>query len=165
MADAIPLTQERAEPFNPRRPPHPLPQPAYLREEHAKPGLAEAEVETTDYLLFSRPGIQQRLLQDLRRGALTVELEVDLHGLTVSYAEETLHAFLEACQRRRVRCARVIHGKGRRSESQQPILKRKVNYWLRLREEVLAFCSCLPRDGGGGAIYVLLRNPAKHRGR
>lgn len=37
----------------------------------------------------------------------------------------------------------------------------EVNYWLRLRPEVLAFCSATRRDGGTGAVYVLLRNPAK----
>ena len=41
------------------------------------------------------------------------------------------------------------------------MLKQKVNYWLRLRDEVLAFCSATRRDGGSGAVYVLLRNPRK----
>jgi len=43
------------------------------------------------------------------------------------------------------------------------VLKRKVNYWLRLHEEVLAFCSATRRDGGTGAVYLLLRNPEKSR--
>lgn len=164
MADAKPLISTRAEPFRRRLPPHPLLQPDYLRKDaEANPALSEAEVETTEYLLFARPGLQQRVLHDLKRGALPVELEVDLHGLTVSYAEETLDAFFQECRRRRIRCARVIHGKGRRSEGQQPVLKQKVNYWLRLREDVLAFCSTLPRDGGSGAVYLLLRNPSKSR--
>jgi DNA-nicking Smr family endonuclease len=37
------------------------------------------------------------------------------------------------------------------------VLKTKVNLWLQRREEVLAFCSARPVDGGTGAIYVLLR--------
>jgi DNA-nicking Smr family endonuclease len=45
------------------------------------------------------------------------------------------------------------------------VLKCKVNYWLRLREDVLAFCSATRRDGGTGAVYVLLRNPDKSNGR
>jgi DNA-nicking Smr family endonuclease len=37
---------------------------------------------------------------------------------------------------------------------------------LRLHPEVLAFCSATPRDGGTGAVYLLLRNPEKgHRQR
>ena len=60
-----------------------------------------------------------------------------------------------------MRCVRIIHGKGSRSEEGQPVLKHKVNYWLRCRDEVLAFTSATGRDGGTGALYVLLRNPRK----
>ena len=99
-------------------------------------------------------------MADLERGAIEVGLEVDLHGLSVELARRTLAEFLAECRHRRVRCARIIHGKGRGSEH-QPVLKQKVNYWLRLYDEVLAFCSATRRDGGTGACYVLLRNPAK----
>jgi len=166
MADAIPLDQNRAEPYKRRLPPRPLPQPAYLSQDRDGPDtLSEAEVETGEFLEFVRPGVQLRVFHDLRRGYIEPTLELDLHGLTVDYAQETLQAFMLECQRRHVRCARIIHGKGYRSEQRQPVLKQKVNYWLRLREEVLAFCSATRRDGGTGAVYVLLRNPRKQRRR
>lgn len=166
MADAVPLDQDRAEPYRRRLPPRPLPQPKYLTQDSSAPdALSEAEVETGEFLEFMRPGVQLRVLQNLRRGYIEPTLELDLHGFTVSYAHETLHEFLLECQRRQVRCARIIHGKGYRSEQRQPVLKQKVNYWLRLREEVLAFCSATRHDGGTGAVYVLLRNPRKQRRR
>jgi DNA-nicking Smr family endonuclease len=44
----------------------------------------------------------------------------------------------------------------------RPVLKGKVNHWLQQRDEVLAFCSARPVDGGTGAVYVLLkRAPGK----
>jgi DNA-nicking Smr family endonuclease len=52
---------------------------------------------------------------------------------------------------------RIIHGKGNGSRHRGPVLKQKINHWLRQRDEVLAFCSARPMDGGTGAIYVLLR--------
>jgi DNA-nicking Smr family endonuclease len=166
MADAEPLEPQQAEPFRRKRPPHPIEQPDYLtRVEERSAPLSEAEVNTGDFLEFSRPGVQLRVLQELRRGHLEPELELDLHGLTVAYAQETLREFLHACRQRRIRCARIIHGKGRRSEDGQPVLKRKVNYWLQLEEDVLAFCSATRRDGGTGAVYVLLRNPRKQKRR
>jgi DNA-nicking Smr family endonuclease len=55
-------------------------------------------------------------------------------------------------------CIRIIHGKGKRSRNNKgPVIKTKVNHWLRQRDDVLAFCSARPIDGGTGAIYVLLR--------
>lgn len=165
VQDVEPLNQECPEPYRRRPPPVPIAQPVDWRETQARTRLSEHEVETQEFLFFSRPGVQSRRLADLRRGAIEIGLELDLHGLTAAHAEERLGEFLAACAQRRVRCACIIHGKGHRSQERQPVLKRKLNYWLRLREEVLAFCSATRRDGGTGAVYVLLRNPDKKRGR
>jgi DNA-nicking Smr family endonuclease len=164
VEDAERLASEQAEPFRRRPAPVPIEQPPELRDAEPAVALSESEVDTPEFLLFVRPGVQRRLIHDLQRGYLEVELEVDLHGLTVPFAERLLGEFLDECQRRRVRCARIIHGKGSRSAEGPPVLKRKVNYWLRLRKEVLAFASAMRRDGGTGALYVLLRNPNKGRG-
>jgi DNA-nicking Smr family endonuclease len=161
VEDAEPLTHDRTEPYRRRPRPLPITQPPDLIEPDATPGLSEAEVVTEDFLLFARPGLQRRVVYDLQRGHIKIDIEVDLHGLTVPVAQRVLAQFLADCVRTRVRCARIIHGKGFGSAGQQPVLKCKLNYWLRLRAEVLAFCSATRRDGGTGAIYVLLRNPDK----
>ncbi len=161
VADIEPLEHDRAEPYRRRPPPVPIPQPEDLADPDRPAGLSEAEVETHEFLLFARPGVQNRVIHDLQRGYLDVEIELDLHGLTVDVARRVLTEFLDHCARVRARCARIIHGKGFGSAARQPILKCKVNYWLRLSEDVLAFCSATRRDGGTGAVYVLLRNPDK----
>ena len=163
VEDAEPIDTDRTEPFRRRPPPVPIVQPPELNERPERATLAESEVETGDFLLFARPGIQKRLLADLQRGHIEAELVLDLHGLTAAYAEGALEEFLRDCARRRVRCALIVHGKGSRTEERQPVLKRKVNYWLRLYDQVLAFCSATRRDGGTGAAYLLLRNPEKSR--
>lgn len=165
VEDAEPLQHDLAEPY--REAPLPLPRPKLVEDEEEDFALlSESEVETHDYLLFSRPGIQNRVLWQLQRGQIEPGLELDLHGLTVVHARAALREFLDACHERRVRCARIIHGKGYRSgHGAQPVLKSKVNYWLRLREDVLAFCSATQRDGGTGAVYVMLRNPNKGKTR
>ncbi len=163
VEDAQPLDHDLAEPYRRRPPPLPIEQPADLADPEDPQGLSEAEVETQDFLLFARPGVQNRVVHDLQRGYLEVEIEFDLHGLRVEVARRVLIEFLDHCARQRVRCARIIHGKGIGSAGRQPVLKCKVNYWLRLRPEVLAFCSATRRDGGTGALYVLLRNPDKQR--
>ena len=57
------------------------------------------------------------------------------------------------------RCLLIIHGKGRRSKNQEPVLRGKVAGWLAQRAEVLAFSQARPPDGGSGAVAVLLRGP------
>jgi len=108
--------------------------------------------------LFVRPGLQHKHLRKLRRGRLAIEAEADLHGMRAREADDALHAFLDACRQRRLRCVRVIHGKGRGSHGGQAVLKWEVDRWLRQHDGVMAFCSAQPRDGGTGALYVLLRN-------
>jgi DNA-nicking Smr family endonuclease len=160
VEDAIPLQNEFSEPFRER--PKPIPRPR-IDEAQAEDAyrLAESEVETHEFLEFMRPGLQKRVFLSLQRGQIEPALELDLHGLTSHYAHSLLQAFLADCAMRRVRCAKIIHGKGRGSAQRQPVLKCKVNYWLRLRPEVLAFCSAPRFDGGTGAVYLLLRNPEK----
>lgn len=155
-----PLRHEQIEPYRKRPAPIPRPRPAEDEDDDLAL-LSESEVETHDFLLFSRPGLQLRVLQELQRGHIEPGLELDLHGLTAEYARRVLREFLAECHHRHIRCARIIHGKGFGSQQRQPVLKCKVNYWLRLREDVLAFCSATRRDGGTGAVYVLLRNPNK----
>jgi DNA-nicking Smr family endonuclease len=116
-----------------------------------------AELETGEELWYCRTGVQAALLRKLRRGHFSVQGELDLHGMTVAAARQALAGFLRASRTRGVRCVRVIHGKGRGSRHRQPVLKHKVNRWLQQRDEVLAFCSARPVDGGTGAVYVLLK--------
>jgi DNA-nicking Smr family endonuclease len=117
----------------------------------------EEDVETGDDVSFVRPGLSRQTLRRLRRGEWLIQAELDLHGLTKVEAKIELSEFLHECKRRGVRCARIIHGKGLRSPNREPVLKHHVRHWLAQREEILAFVTARPVDGGGGAIVVLLR--------
>lgn len=110
-----------------------------------------------DLLEFQRPGVQHRLMLRLRQGRLAVEGELDLHGQTAAQARRRLPQFLSQAQAAGLRCVCIVHGKGYRSPEQRPVLKTLLNNWLPQCPEVLAYCSALPKDGGTGAVYVLLR--------
>lgn len=116
-----------------------------------------AWLETGDELGYLRQGLRPMVLRRLRRGDYVVEHELDLHGFTVAEAHEALSAFLAEARSRGMRCVRIVHGKGRGSPGQLPVLKNKVALWLRRRDDVLAYCSARPVDGGTGAAYVLLK--------
>lgn len=108
-----------------------------------------------DILQFARSGIQNKILRNLRNGKYNVEAILDLHGKTVEEARNALTEFLLKCQEHGVRHVLIIHGKGRHTKV--PILKNKLNNWLRETNRVLAFCSATTRDGRGGSLYVLLK--------
>ena len=109
-----------------------------------------------DILSFARSGLQYSVLKKLRQGKFPIEHELDLHGLTVEQARRELQAFLGECEAVGIRNAIIVHGKGFRSK-EKPVIKPMVNRWLREVDNVLAFHSAQPRDGGSGAVYVLFR--------
>jgi DNA-nicking Smr family endonuclease len=131
------------------------------RDETLKDDLSDRLYETREPgepLSFSRPGVQRQALRQLRRAGSTVEDELDLHGFTVAAARPMLVSFLNASAHRGLRRVRVIHGKGRASESGEGVLKGMVAGWLSQREDVLAFCQASPAEGGAGAVIVLLKS-------
>jgi len=161
MQDVRPLeTEPRHQPERKKPSPRPrqreLDEAAVLQDMLSDPTHPE-ELETGEELLFIRGGLQHKLIKRLRRGELAIEAELDLHGMFREEARSAIIEFLAACKQARLRCVRIIHGKGHGSHQKRPILKQYVNHWLRQRDEVLAFCSARPVDGGTGAIYVLLK--------
>ncbi len=120
----------------------------------------QAEVESInplDKLSHCPSGIQKRVFKKLRRGQYIIIDELDLHGLNVRQAKKLLLHFLETALQIEGSCVSIIHGKGHRSANREPIIKRQTNHWLKQHPRVLAFHSAQPKDGGTGAVYVLLR--------
>ena len=78
-------------------------------------------------------------------------------------AQDALREFVAGSVTMGLRCVRVIHGKGRRSGSRGPVIKRLVDHLLRRIEAVVAFVSARPIDGGTGAVYVLLARQTGRR--
>ena len=114
------------------------------------------------------PGVDGRTAERLRRGQLTIDARIDLHGMTQADAHRALNAFVTGsyCAGRRVLL--VITGKGKRGSDPEAIgetrrigvIRRALPGWLNgsdLRPLVLAFTRAQPRDGGDGAFYVLLK--------
>lgn len=123
-------------------------------------GLSSAAVEVVESeqdLLFSGAGVQIRLLKKLRKGHIPWQEGLDLHGYSVDDAREQLTRFIRDSQRAQLRCVLVVHGKAFTQPGQPALIKSHVNDWLRQMPDVLAFCSAQPKDGGTGALYVLLR--------
>jgi DNA-nicking Smr family endonuclease len=125
-----------------------------------QPGLSDHEylpsVTSDTMVAFKRTGIQDKVLRKLRAGQYNVEAILDMHGMTVAEAKDSLSIFLSQCLLQGICHVLIIHGKGR--SSAHPILKNKLNHWLRELAQVMAFCSATAKNGRSGAMYVLLKN-------
>lgn len=128
-----------------------------LRESISDEFDAATLLDVDDAMSFRRPGIGMDVTRKLRRGAWSIQAEIDLHGMRREEARENLAAFLRAANRDGLRCVRVVHGKGLGSPGKTPVLKGKVHSWLVQKEEVLAFVQARADEGGAGAVVVLLK--------
>ncbi|PYS27799.1 MAG: hypothetical protein DMG11_15120 [Acidobacteria bacterium] len=116
--------------------------------------------QTAEYIEGSVHPHGRLYLDDLRSGRFSVQAHLDLHGLNLQEARFILDEFLLESVRAGFSCVRVIHGRGRHSHKHHPVLKDNVQRWLctrRMSRHVIAYSSARRCDGGGGAVYVLLR--------
>lgn len=105
------------------------------------------------------PGVDRRTADKLRRGLLPIEARLDLHGMTQAEAHGRLVTFVEGQQAAGRRCVLVVTGKGTWRE-EGGVLRDAVPRWLNepgLRARILCFSHAQPKDGGEGALYVLLK--------
>ncbi len=114
-------------------------------------------IETGEHVGFTRPGVQRRVLRNLKSGKYAIQGELDLHGYTEAEARDQVLLFLRESGERQHTCVRIIHGRGRKIAAKSPVLKPAVAIWLQRHKRVLAFCSARENDGGTGAVYVLLQ--------
>lgn len=102
----------------------------------------------------------------MRRGKLSPDARIDLHGMTLAQAHPTLIRFVSDAYARDRRLVLVITGKGRGGGDDGPvpqrrgILKHQVPHWLQsppLSSMVLQITEAHLKHGGSGAYYVYLR--------
>ncbi len=116
----------------------------------------------------------RRTAQKLSRGQMEPDARIDLHGEGVETARMHLYHFLEQQRRQGTRLVLVITGKGASPYARHTLhgltqfhsperggrLRREVPAWLHediFRVHVIGYQPAHPRHGGGGALYVRLR--------
>jgi DNA-nicking Smr family endonuclease len=124
-------------------------------------------------------GLGRHEARAIKRRRLPIDGRIDLHGMTQDVARRELAEFIRDSAGRGYKCVLVVTGKGGSNASRhnkgslrhEPedaqfmgkrpgVLKNAVPGWLsgsELGSFVIGFQSALPRDGGSGALYVLLR--------
>ena len=160
--DVEPLrAPRRAEPRRTPAPPVPRQtrrdERAALKESLHGPRSIDDAIDSGEELVFLREGLSRQILRKLRRGHWVVQEHLDLHGMNREQAADAVGEFLRQCRARRLRCVRIVHGKGLGSRNREPVLKGKLRKWLVMRDEVLAFCQAPAVQGGSGAVLVLLK--------
>jgi DNA-nicking Smr family endonuclease len=157
MRDALPLDGRAVA----APPPVPQPEPAVPTPASPPPEPARPVVPSRPPSLAFQPvphGIDRRTLQRLKRGLVSIDARLDLHGMTQEEAHRHLTLFLAHHQRQGARCILVITGIGERTTG--GTLRRMTPRWLAEpvnAARIIAYSPAQKRHGGEGALYVLLR--------
>ena len=104
--------------------------------------------------------VSGQILRSLRRGEYEPMRKIDLHGHTVPEALRKLKSWIFEARADGVRCGLIITGRGHHSDGGIGVLQQEVPQALQespLSTHLLAFATAIPRHGGPGALYVLLR--------
>jgi len=132
-------------------------------------GDVEFDVQFSDeYIQGYVKSINTRTFRRFKNGELSIEAHLDLHGLNSDQARQELLHFMREQYHQGKTCVLLIPGRGKNSPMGEGVLRNEIQVWLTmepLKRIVLAFCSALPRHGGTGALYVLMRNKKKTKGK
>ncbi len=164
--DAKPLKKREPTPElkesapEPKAPAPKTAKPAKLKRAAPRPAPPAPVKPAASALAHGRAaGVDRRSAQRLTRGQLSIEAVLDLHGDTQDQAHAALERFLSEAQARGLRCVLVITGKGTTTGA-GGVLRAQVPRWLNEpanRARILAFDYAQPKDGGLGALYVMMR--------
>lgn len=106
---------------------------------------------------YHRGGLNNNELKRLTKGQFSIGQRLDLHGFTQDQALDALNNFINNGCTSNKQCLLIIHGKGYHSGSNKPKIKSLCERFLRAHPLTIAFCSAQAKDGGTGAVYVLIK--------
>ncbi|MEL7211259.1 MAG: Smr/MutS family protein [Pseudomonadota bacterium] len=166
-------------------PMHPVKRTATINQQPKKPALARTELpsftvgqsvrrqpahdlkpDLQDHFRSAPVQMDRKSFTRMKRGKLSPDARIDLHGMTLSQAHPALTRFVLSAHSSGARLVLVITGKGRVSENDGPIpiprgiLRHQVPQWLRqgpLAQVVMQITPAHIKHGGEGAYYVYLR--------
>jgi len=120
----------------------------------------QKKIQYDDLTHGSQDNIDRKTAYRFKSGQMTCEARLDLHGYTQQQSYDKLILFIKKSFDSKKRCVHIITGKGRKEIENSGVLKDMVPIWLNspeLRPYILMFSYAKIRDGGEGALYVLLK--------
>lgn len=100
--------------------------------------------------------LEKDYLSKVKDGKVSIDARLDLHGMTLDEAFDTLTEFITEAHAHGLKRLLVITGKGKRGEG---AIKTSVPKWLNnpeLRPLIKNFDYADQKHGGNGALYVFL---------
>lgn len=164
MGDVTPLAQHnRADTGSQRQRPS---EAQLARRESAQEALGDRNFLSDDFvdllppfdpIEYRREGIQQGVVDKLRHGGYSVQAQLHLLRKPLAECRGMVFPFIQEAYANDLRSVMIVHGRGRELDSPANVLRSYLAKWLSQFEEVQAYVSAQPSEGGLGATWVMLR--------
>lgn len=164
VGDVKPLPRHNRADTGPRRK---RPSEAQLaRRERAEAAVEERNFLSDDFvdlvpafdpIEFRREGIQQGVVDKLKHGGYPVQAQLHLLRRPLAECRGLMFPFIQDAYANDLRSVLIVHGRGRDIDSPANVLRSYIAKWLLQFDEVQAYISAQPSDGGLGATWVMLR--------
>ena len=106
-------------------------------------------------------GFDRNTDKKLKAGKINIDLRLDFHGLTLEEAFNSLVKNIEKAYNSGLKLILIITGKGRGTKEGKDSIKILIEKWMKypiISSKVIKYVDAQQKDGGTGAIYVLLKN-------
>ncbi len=123
----------------------------------------EQLLDPLDPIEWKRDGVQEGVYRNLRLGRYTVDARLDLMHKALPECADELVDFVQQCVALGIRTVLINFGRSRQPETHANRVKSCLDIWLRALDEVMAYHSAQPQQGGTGAVYVMLRKNSQQR--
>lgn len=170
---SVPMHSERAQPIkqvveriNTAPPKHRVQHFNVGQTARKSPSQNNLTPHITDHLMNSHVQMDRKAYGKMKRGKLSVDGKIDLHGMTLAQAHPALIGFIVSAHRQGKRLVLVVTGKGKPDSGTGPIperrgvLRHQTPHWLLsppLGTIVMQVTPAHLKHGGDGAYYVYLR--------
>ena len=140
------------------------------RREAAEEALGERNFLSDDFvdlvppfdpIAFRREGLQQGVMDKLKHGGYAVQAQLHLNRRPLAECRRLLFPFIQDAYSHDLRSILIVHGRGRDIDSPANVLRSYLAKWLTQFDEVQAYISAQPAEGGLGATWVMLRKSAR----
>ena len=122
--------------------------------------IKKVSVTLPKFSYRSTTGLDNQSARKMRQSKVKIQARLDLHGMILTEAHISLLSFLERSYVSGNKIVLVITGKGLIRNDGKGVLRLAVPRWLDaqpMKNWIRGFDHAAPKDGGEGALYVLLR--------
>lgn len=164
IGDVKPLPRSnRADAGNRRQSPS---EAQLARRESAEEAIGERNFLSDDFvdllppfdpIEYRREGTQQGVVDKLKHGGYSVQAQLHLLRRPLAECRRMVFSFIQEAYANDLRSVMIVHGRGRELDSPANVLRSYLAKWLSQFDEVQAYVSAQPSEGGLGATWVMLR--------